>query len=125
MIHAPCRAPLALPDVTPLSSDEDSLAECVSEAVEMIGSSSHPLILAGVELHRFGLGDEALRLVETAEIPFSHDAQQQVGIAGDSSPVCGYLSRELEPGNCATAGGGLRLSPVSGISDHGSGHGLI
>jgi len=71
MIHAPCRAPLALPDVTPLSSDEDSLAECVSEAVEMIGSSSHPLILAGVELHRFGLGDEALRLVETAEIPFA------------------------------------------------------
>ncbi|MDP8235549.1 MAG: thiamine pyrophosphate-binding protein [Candidatus Erginobacter occultus] len=71
IIHAPCRAPRTLPDVTQLSSDEGSLAECVSEAVEMIERSSHPLILAGVELHRFGLEDEALSLVENAEIPFA------------------------------------------------------
>ncbi len=68
---APCRQPEAIPDYTVLSSDEDSLAECVSEAAEMLNSSDHPLMLAGVELLRLGLGSEALHLVETAEIPFA------------------------------------------------------
>ncbi|MDD3846718.1 MAG: thiamine pyrophosphate-binding protein [Syntrophorhabdaceae bacterium] len=69
--HAPCRAPGAFPGSAPLVSDEDSLTECVSEIVGMLDNSEHPLMLAGVELLRFGLGAEALRFVETAEIPFA------------------------------------------------------
>ena len=68
---APCRPPEALLDHTALSSDEDSLAECVAEAARMLNSAEHPLMLAGVELLRLGLGNEALLLVETAEIPYS------------------------------------------------------
>ncbi len=34
-------------------------------------NSRHPMVLAGVELLRFGLGSEALHLVETAEVPFA------------------------------------------------------
>ncbi len=68
---APCRPPRELPDPARLSSDEDSLAECVSEAVEMFNRSNHPLMLVGEELLRFGLGREALHLVETAELPFA------------------------------------------------------
>lgn len=71
MAHAPCRPPRELADPSPLSSLEESIAECVSEAAEMVNRSSHPLILAGVELLRLSLGQEALRLVETAEIPFA------------------------------------------------------
>jgi indolepyruvate decarboxylase len=37
----------------------------------MFDRSDHPLILAGVELVRYGLGNEALSLVETAEVPFA------------------------------------------------------
>jgi len=69
--HAPCRAPGAFPGAVAPVSDEDSLTECVSEIVEMLDNSEHPLMLAGVELLRFGLGAEALRFVETAEIPFA------------------------------------------------------
>ena len=71
MAHVPCRRPGKLPDAAPLTSDEDSLTECVSEAAAMFNGSDHPLLLAGVELLRFGLGEEALRLVETAEVPFA------------------------------------------------------
>ncbi len=71
MVHAPCRPPQKLPDAAPLFSDEDSLTECISEATDLINRSDHPLILVGVELLRFGLGSEALHLVETAEIPFA------------------------------------------------------
>ncbi len=69
--HAPCRAPRELIFTTPLTSNEGSLAECIAEAAEMLNKADHPLILAGVELLRFGLGNEALRLIETTEVPFA------------------------------------------------------
>ncbi|MCF8359185.1 MAG: hypothetical protein K9H26_10525 [Prolixibacteraceae bacterium] len=34
-------------------------------------AAEHPVILAGIEVYRYGLGKEALRLVESTEIPFS------------------------------------------------------
>jgi len=71
MTHAPCREPGELLYSAPLTSRENSLAECIAEAAEMLNNSNHPLILAGVELLRFGLGNEALRLVETTEVPFA------------------------------------------------------
>src|SRR5919112_1144331 len=36
-------------------TDSDSLQEALGEAMEMINSSKQPVIIAGVELHRFGL----------------------------------------------------------------------
>lgn len=63
--NAACHAPGELLRAAPLTSDKESLAECVAEAAEMFNKSSHPVILAGVELLRFGLANEALRLVET------------------------------------------------------------
>ncbi len=69
--HAPCHAPGEPLTELPLTSNPDSLAECVREAVELINKSANPMILAGVELLRFGLGNEALRLIETSEVPFA------------------------------------------------------
>jgi len=71
MTNAPCRAPGELQYATPLISNEESLEECIAETVEMINKADHPMILAGVELLRFGLGQEALQLVEKTEIPFA------------------------------------------------------
>ena len=71
MANAPCREPGVLGALTPLPSDQDSLAECVAEAARICNDSKHPLLLAGVELCRFGLQREALRLAEMAEIPFA------------------------------------------------------
>ncbi|MCX6921795.1 MAG: thiamine pyrophosphate-binding protein, partial [Verrucomicrobia bacterium] len=69
--RAKCRAPGDfLPAASP-ASNQDSLSECIAEAVEILDNASHPLILAGVELLRFGLGIETLRLVENIEIPFA------------------------------------------------------
>jgi len=71
MTNAPCREPGELIYSAPLISNPDSLAECVLEAAKILNKADNPLILAGVELLRFGLGKEALRLVETTEIPFA------------------------------------------------------
>ena len=52
-----------------LKSDEDALRELVAEAAEMINSSKKPVIIAGIEMHRFGLRKEVLKLAEKTKIP--------------------------------------------------------
>jgi len=47
-----------------LKSDEAALAEAVGEAAEMLRRAKRPAILAGVEMHRFGLQDLLLAFVE-------------------------------------------------------------
>src|ERR671919_2663242 len=50
-------------------TDSDSLQEALGEAMEMINSSKQPVIIAGVELHRFGLQHKLLQLVTKTNIP--------------------------------------------------------
>ena len=52
-----------------LESDFDSLKESIIEANEMIKSSKTPVIVAGVEIHRFGLQRVILSLIEKTGIP--------------------------------------------------------
>jgi indolepyruvate decarboxylase len=62
------QGPLSLPV---LITDRDALSECVAEASEALNRAQCPMILAGVELLRFGLGPQALRLVESVELPYA------------------------------------------------------
>jgi TPP-dependent 2-oxoacid decarboxylase len=50
-------------------SDPDALREALREATDMIAAARRPVILAGVELHRFGLQDSLLQLAEVTNIP--------------------------------------------------------
>jgi indolepyruvate decarboxylase len=45
------------------------LQEALGEAIEMINTSKQPVIIAGVELHRFGLQDKLLQLTAKTNIP--------------------------------------------------------
>ncbi|MCX5794603.1 MAG: thiamine pyrophosphate-binding protein [Elusimicrobia bacterium] len=71
LAHAPCRAPAPLSAAPAVRSDEESLKDCVAEAAGLIDRAAAPVLLAGVELSRFGLGPDALRLVEGVELPFA------------------------------------------------------
>jgi len=50
-------------------SNPSSLRAALSEAGEMINGARKPVILADVEVHRFGLQDQVLELVEKSRIP--------------------------------------------------------
>ena len=52
-------------------SDKHALRESLAEAAEMINASKKPVIIAGVEMHRFGLREEVLKLAEKTRIPIS------------------------------------------------------
>ncbi len=51
------------------SSDANALQEALHEAIDLINAAKKPVIIAGVELHRFGLQDMLLRLLEKSKIP--------------------------------------------------------
>ncbi len=70
MVHvAPSESPkYAQPEVP---CDNRALAEAVEEAARRIESAKQPVLLLGVEIHRFGLQDLALKLAETAGIPIA------------------------------------------------------
>ncbi len=54
-----------------IKSDKDSLKESLEDAARTIEASKKPVIIAGVEIHRFGLRKELLKLAEKHKIPMS------------------------------------------------------
>lgn len=50
-------------------TDMDSMQESLAEATAMINSSKQPVIIGGVEIHRFGLQDKLLQLTDETNIP--------------------------------------------------------
>ena len=52
-------------------SDPGALAEAVAETRELLQHAERPLILAGVEVHRFALQDQLLSLAESTQIPIA------------------------------------------------------
>jgi indolepyruvate decarboxylase len=52
-------------------SDPDALAEAVREAAARIAAAKRPVIIAGIELHRYGLQADAVALAEASGIPIA------------------------------------------------------
>ncbi len=51
------------------TSNKDALQECLEEAAEMIDHCEKPVVIAGVEIHRFGLREDVLKFAEKNKIP--------------------------------------------------------
>lgn len=52
-------------------TDEKTLGVVLEESLIRIARAKHPVIVAGVELHRFGLQDQLLRVLEKTGIPLA------------------------------------------------------
>ncbi len=62
----PHRPPAGLPP-----SDPDALREALDEASAMLTAAARPMILADVEVHRFGLQDDLIALAEQTGMPIA------------------------------------------------------
>jgi indolepyruvate decarboxylase len=67
-------------------SDSLALAEAVEETAERLEQAEHPLILAGVELHRFHLQDQLLALAEAAQLPIATTVLGK-SVIGETHPL--------------------------------------
>jgi indolepyruvate decarboxylase len=71
LVHAPVAGSLSSVKVLDQPSDPAALAEAVSEVREMLSAVERPVILAGAEVHRFGLQEDLTRLVERMHAPIA------------------------------------------------------
>lgn len=61
------------PESVQPESDPLTLRAALDETIEMLRRAKKPVLLAGVELHRYGLTDFAMRLAEGMNIPIAAD----------------------------------------------------
>ena len=73
-------------------SDTRALNEAVEETVERIQNARQPVLLLGVEIHRFGLQDEAVRLAEASGIPMAATILGK-GVVAETHPLVHGLVR--------------------------------
>jgi len=71
LVASPCRAPAPLDlDLAP-RTDPEVLAEAVEEAAAMLRAADRPVLLGGVEVHRFGLQDRLERFLDAVHYPMA------------------------------------------------------
>jgi indolepyruvate decarboxylase len=68
------------------SDDPHALREALGEAVTMIQSAERPVVIAGVEMHRFGLNQPLMALLESARLPFASTILGKSAV-DESSPL--------------------------------------
>ena len=73
------------------TSEPAALREALNEAAGMINTARQPVILADVEVHRFGLQDALLELAEKNEHPVRLDDPRQIGHQRAASALPGRL----------------------------------
>jgi TPP-dependent 2-oxoacid decarboxylase len=71
LVDRPCTPPETHPVVAAKLTNPDVLQEAVAEAVELLAKAVSPVILAGVEFHRFDLEDKLLKLLEITGYPIA------------------------------------------------------
>jgi TPP-dependent 2-oxoacid decarboxylase len=69
------------------ASDPAALAEAIDEAVGLINHARQPVILADVEVHRFGLQELLLALIEKTNIPFASTILGK-SVMSEQHPLC-------------------------------------
>jgi indolepyruvate decarboxylase len=80
------------PDVMPpfkpptVVSDTRALDEAVDETVRRIQNARQPVLLLGVEMHRFGLQEDAVRLAEASGIPMAATMLGK-GVVAETHPL--------------------------------------
>jgi indolepyruvate decarboxylase len=67
-VHSKALYPYRAPQEKPVS-DKQALKEAVDDAARLINAAENPVIIAGIEIHRFGLREEVIRLAERNQIP--------------------------------------------------------
>ena len=91
-------------------SDPQTLEAALEEAREMLADAKKPILFAGVELHRFGLTDIAIRMAERLNIPIAADLLSKsavpenhplyLGVYGGAMSSDPYVRQYVESSDC-------------------------
>ena len=98
IVNTACAEPKPLKFEASIESKKAVLDEALDEAVAMLKSAAHPVILAGVEAHRFGLRKELEDLIDHTGYAFATTILGKAVIPEKHpqflGPYCGAIMRE-------------------------------
>jgi TPP-dependent 2-oxoacid decarboxylase len=98
LVGQPCRPPTERWQMRSPVSDRETLAESVAEAAAMVSAAKHPAMLVGVEVHRFGLRNATVALLDKAGLPVATTVHGKTAIPEEHPDFIGVyqgaLSRE-------------------------------
>jgi indolepyruvate decarboxylase len=106
-------------------TDTDSMQEALAESIAMINSSTQPVIIAGIEIHRFELQDKLLQLADKTNIPIAATVLSKSVISEDHPSYIGVyegamghesVKEYVESSDCLILLGALMTDINFGIS---------
>lgn len=90
---------MQVPGAVKLESDPKTLAAALDETMGMLRSARKPVILAGVELHRFGVTDGVIRMAEAMNIPIAADLLSKSAVAENHPLYLGVYGGAMSSDN--------------------------
>jgi TPP-dependent 2-oxoacid decarboxylase len=126
LVDADAAEPGVLPQER-LATTKAAIAEPLSKVLEMLAGAKSPMIMAGVEVHRFGVQQQLLDLLDRSQFPFvtgvlgksvvSENHPQFVGVyAGAMSPD--DIRHTVEGADCVVVIGPLITDLSTGVFTH-------
>ncbi len=95
MVSVPCN-PVVIANRP--AADPDAVAACAEEVLERLAAAKHPVMMAGVEVRRYGLEQKLAELGRRLEIPIATSFMGRGLLAGLDCPLIGtYLGLAGDP----------------------------
>ncbi|ARQ61868.1 UNVERIFIED_ORG: indolepyruvate decarboxylase [Rhizobium etli] len=91
MVDLECARPSTALRAAPDISDEDSLNQSIAQISERLQNATKPLIWIGVEIDRFGLHDQAERLIRDLKIPYVTELLSKAILSEDDVQFAGVF----------------------------------
>ncbi|RPI00587.1 MAG: alpha-keto acid decarboxylase family protein [Calditrichaeota bacterium] len=128
--NEPCSEPLSLLSLQEADqTDRDALEEAVNDATQLIENAANPLIMVGLEMARFKLHAQLLRLLEKSALPYATILSTK-GILPEGHPqfmgtyagglLCSCARKRIENSDCVV-NLGVRFSDVDLINTSAEG----
>jgi indolepyruvate decarboxylase len=106
----PVQAGLLVAEAAEHRTDDEALRAALEETWRMLAGAKKPVLLAGVELHRFGVTDLAIRIAEKFNIPIAADLLSKsavpenhplyLGVYGGAMSSDRYVREYVESSDC-------------------------
>ncbi|MGR9270692.1 alpha-keto acid decarboxylase family protein (plasmid) [Rhizobium leguminosarum] len=94
MVDLECTRPSNALKAAPDISDEGSLSQSIAQISERLQNATKPLIWIGVEIDRFGLHDQAERLIRDLRIPYVTELLSKAILSEDDVQFAGVFDGE-------------------------------
>ncbi|ULR47375.1 thiamine pyrophosphate-dependent enzyme [Rhizobium sp. K102] len=91
MVDLECTRPSNALKAAPDISDEDSLNQSIAQISERLQNAAKPLIWIGVEIDRFGLREQAERLIRDLKIPYVTELLSKAILSEDDIQFAGVF----------------------------------